>query len=153
MTRLASAWSASASSMIQRADETLGRSRATPTHDDVVAEFAHQSVGRPLEGATVDERRDGDDVVTAAREHLTHAADPKNRVDRDERIRRRDHDALTSLEGARVTSSVARARSRAHDVDGAAPPTSWWWRTKYSWKLRRPSSVSNCVAIASSRDR
>ena len=50
---------------------------------------------------------------------------------------------------AEITSEVAVASS-APTMSIAVTVTSWWWCTKYSWKLIRPSSVSKYVASASS---
>ena len=60
------------------------------------------------------------------------------------------HDARRRREVLRAPRCVARRLVGTHDVESPYTATSWWCRTKYSWKLSRPSSVSKHVATGSS---
>ena len=58
-----------------------------------VSEFGEQSIGRALEGATVDDGRDPHDDVASLLEDLAYAVHAQYRIDGNERIGRSDDDA------------------------------------------------------------
>jgi hypothetical protein len=97
-----------------------------PDHRVVVAELAHEAVGRTLQRPAADERGHGDDVLAPGLHGGAHSVDRQQRPDRHDRVGRGDHDRLGGGEGLAHPGGRfgALGPGEAHGRDGdvvAAP--------------------------------